>query len=1055
MKILKLIFENINSYEGKVEIDFTDPGILKGNNQFVICGPMGSGKSTILDAITLALFGSTARLGRLTTSSGDVSKELINKHSGYCKSEVIYSCSKGKYESVFELHKAYDRADGNIRTPQCAIYKIIGDEKSKTLLDSTTTDKLQKKTEEIIGLNYEQFIRCILIPQGEFDRFLTSDEREKAGILAKLSHTEHYRKAAEILNNKALQINREYNELKNRRDAIHVMNDEERKAAEEEQETLKKDISEQEEKLNELDVKINWKKQLEDSENECLEAKNELDKVNSGQAVYEEKTAELKNAKKAEDCEIEFLNLDKCVKEQERVKEDIKNAEAKLKGQNEAKAEAEVISGQKTSELEQKKNEKEKQKELWNKVRELDKEIYAAKGSRDEKKKASDKANSNLEEKRKQYNNNGKLVNDYERQVTDLKEYLDKNSADANLEVTLAAFAEKKKLWKTADTKYIKSCEQEKEYQDKLNRLNVENAALVKERDEISNNLRKLVNSKYLLVAGILRRDLKPGDCCPVCGKSFSPADNNGQFEEHTHLNTDLDGEQEQVATDISNMHDSLEKLEDRIREKEKEISAAENNLNNSKTTAAQAKSEIAAACSEFNSLLKDWNIQVPENVSEKELDDLNRLLSDKNKAYSDNKKDHDLMEKKSDDLKAEMRGINLEELQNNYDEAVSAFNEADDKYRKLSDERKVLFGDQDVDKAEKAFDDSLNEMEKGKEKAKKDLEDIIREITATQASIDGYQKRADELNTQQKELEKELRDKMEKNQFSTKEVFLACRRSKAVISELERDIKDYDTKKTEAETSYNNAKEKHEKIRNQSLTDETMDALNAQKGGLENSKKENSEKIGGLKNRLEQDDNNKKAWNDADAQLQKIGEEEIIYKRINEMLGKKDGSDFEVFVQGIAMRSLLEKANSYLSSIIPKYRLVQKEENSIEFFVYETMGDLTEIKRELSNFSGGEKFIISLSLALAMAEFAGQNGDVECIFLDEGFGTLSGDPLIDAINALKKLSSTGKMLGIITHIEAVIQSFNQIEAVKIGEKSILKGHGVTYTDSVKKTNKK
>ncbi len=112
-----------------------------------------------------------------------------------------------------------------------------------------------------------------------------------------------------------------------------------------------------------------------------------------------------------------------------------------------------------------------------------------------------------------------------------------------------------------------------------------------------------------------------------------------------------------------------------------------------------------------------------------------------------------------------------------------------------------------------------------------------------------------------------------------------------------------------------------------------------------------------------------------------------------------------------------------------------------------ETTGDLTVNKREIGNFSGGEKFIISLSLALAMAEFAGQNGDVECIFLDEGFGTLSGEPLLDAINALKRLSSTGKMLGIITHIETVIQAFNKIEAQKIGEKSRLYGPGVTYVE--------
>jgi DNA repair exonuclease SbcCD ATPase subunit len=79
----------------------------------------------------------------------------------------------------------------------------------------------------------------------------------------------------------------------------------------------------------------------------------------------------------------------------------------------------------------------------------------------------------------------------------------------------------------------------------------------------------------------------------------------------------------------------------------------------------------------------------------------------------------------------------------------------------------------------------------------------------------------------------------------------------------------------------------------------------------------------------------------------------------------------------------------------------------------------------------------------------------VECIFLDEGFGTLSGEPLNEAINALKRLSTTGKMLGIITHMEAVIQAFQNIEAVKHGEKSILVGPGVRCSEAEKKKKKK
>ena len=101
---------------------------------------------------------------------------------------------------------------------------------------------------------------------------------------------------------------------------------------------------------------------------------------------------------------------------------------------------------------------------------------------------------------------------------------------------------------------------------------------------------------------------------------------------------------------------------------------------------------------------------------------------------------------------------------------------------------------------------------------------------------------------------------------------------------------------------------------------------------------------------------------------------------------------------------------------------------------------------RPVTNMSGGERFIISLSLALGIAELASRNVRVDSLFLDEGFGTLSGEPLTQAINALKSLQSNGKMLGIITHIEAVIQEFDQkIEAIKKnGGVSELRGSGIT-----------
>ena len=102
---------------------------------------------------------------------------------------------------------------------------------------------------------------------------------------------------------------------------------------------------------------------------------------------------------------------------------------------------------------------------------------------------------------------------------------------------------------------------------------------------------------------------------------------------------------------------------------------------------------------------------------------------------------------------------------------------------------------------------------------------------------------------------------------------------------------------------------------------------------------------------------------------------------------------------------------------------------------------------------SGGEKFIISLSFALGIADLASQNVRVDSLFLDEGFGTLSGKPLIDAIDALKSLQDKGKMLGVISHIPEVIKQFDQrIKAEpSTNGTSILSGSGVTFNKKIAK----
>jgi DNA repair exonuclease SbcCD ATPase subunit len=104
------------------------------------------------------------------------------------------------------------------------------------------------------------------------------------------------------------------------------------------------------------------------------------------------------------------------------------------------------------------------------------------------------------------------------------------------------------------------------------------------------------------------------------------------------------------------------------------------------------------------------------------------------------------------------------------------------------------------------------------------------------------------------------------------------------------------------------------------------------------------------------------------------------------------------------------------------------------------------ENPRSVANLSGGERFLVSLSFALAISEFASKNVRVDSLFLDEGFGTLSGELLTEAINALKNLQKDGKMLGIITHVQNVIDEIEQkieVKPVSLGH-SVLSGSGIS-----------
>ena len=153
MKILELRFKNLNSLYGEWEIDFTTPEYTS-NGIFAITGPTGAGKSTILDAICLALYGATPRLGKITKSSN----QLMSQQTAECFAEVTFESQAGKFRCHWSQQKARRKVDGNLGESKHEIVEV----ETGQILESKKRD-VANVIEEKTGMDFERFTRFYFV----------------------------------------------------------------------------------------------------------------------------------------------------------------------------------------------------------------------------------------------------------------------------------------------------------------------------------------------------------------------------------------------------------------------------------------------------------------------------------------------------------------------------------------------------------------------------------------------------------------------------------------------------------------------------------------------------------------------------------------------------------------------------------------------------------------------------------------------------------------------------------------------------------------------------
>ena len=248
MRLIELRLKNLNSLKGEWHIDFSDPAFLN-EGIFAITGQTGAGKTTILDAVCLALYSQTPRLGDITGSTN----EIMTQGTGECSAEVIIEINSKRYLCYWYQHRAHKKAKGNL----LPIKHEITDVKTGAILEEKKS-KTSAYIQDLIGMDFNQFTRSIMLAQGSFAAFLKSDIGDRAAILEKITGTAIYAKISLNVHEKKRSEEEVLGKLLAGVNSLSLLNIEDEKRLAAELETLNQQQVEQRQTFTTLSEQLQW-----------------------------------------------------------------------------------------------------------------------------------------------------------------------------------------------------------------------------------------------------------------------------------------------------------------------------------------------------------------------------------------------------------------------------------------------------------------------------------------------------------------------------------------------------------------------------------------------------------------------------------------------------------------------------------------------------------------------------------------------------------------------------------------------------------------------------
>jgi exonuclease SbcC len=1001
MKILKLKSKNINSLKGENEIDFSHAHFQ--NRIFAIVGATGAGKSTLLDAISLALYAQTTRL------KGDVAKIMSNSASDSF-AEVTFEIKGRRYRSRFEQKK---EGDGVVST----MYLFSGN----SLLTKGIA-KVCKKIEELIGVDFFQFRQSIVLSQGLFDTFLKAETKERMGLLERVTNTEIYAIISKDTFHRAKKEQESFERMESGLKNLVYLNPEVRKKLEQ-----REAILENERKAFNLESLLN-----------TYNEKIAFDKLQKESKRYKEELQRLQNilmGRQLEEKQYEdfmrFLVIEKKKIEQAKLfdHELTFNQKNLLKIEGEIKeAEQEIQAIEKYIEQNESELSKfrvrqtllKKQLNAFNNMEHLQQNFTLISSKFNERLKYQDELKKFQETAYEELSDEplvekivllehtvveldqkirAEKIEQVEQQNLILEKKIEKLLEKTRLEQSQAILSESKKRLDQGLT-------QGEEERDQLKKEQEEMRELIAQLEEKRHLEEKIINYERD------RAELKDGVSCPLCGSTEHPL-----FSEKIEPNKTqeiLDKKRvtyEELTVRLTESEKRLVKLQEEMKHLEEQVLSNKQNL----VGLAELTGDVHLLREEQKRFKKKIN-SVKYQRDELELtrsrlvtskEELTQLRMQIQKNNNRKKVEEELqlkLKELSYYLIKTLRTYNIELDAHSLNILEAKIKE----YQHLSSELKTLLQEMNPLEGKKMqnisrknyVEETLRSLRKRASMQECDIL-LVKQNRVAVMGDKGTASYNEELNLKNQKQQESYNDfKKLKSQFRQQQ-----KRYLAAMEELERKQKLKMVSLAELEKEKNRVQLKTDSI---------------------------NQELGAIKAKLEQDDENIKKRN---REKNSLEEQEVIAKEwqaLNEVIGSEDGSKYQIYVQNLTLVELITLANGYLEKLNHRYLLSLKEGNSLDIEV--TDKELDDSRRGVETLSGGESFIVSLALSLALLEMNSEQIEINTLFLDEGFETLDEESLTMVIETLTNLEIRGKIIGVISHVPLLKEAIKtQVQIEKRG----------------------